>query len=132
MLTGTNEQEMTLHKNRTTVFFFQSILLLLVCSFQYASVRDVKWTVYEAADNGTTIIRIKDEGYGIAAINLFQNTATGWETTEILSIDIIQEYVKVKSLQTGNVFELFIDWELGKIVLVDDKKNEKTYWKVKT
>jgi hypothetical protein len=132
MLTGTNEQKMTAHTNRTTAFFYGSILLLLVCSFQYASVRDVKWTVYEAADNGATIIRIKDEGYGIAAINLFQTTATGWETTEILSIDIIQEYVKVKSVQTGNVFELFIDWELGKIVLIDDKKNEQTYWKVKT
>jgi hypothetical protein len=112
--------------------FIAGILLfkiVLFCSIQESKNQIVTWTVYKAADNSDSKIRIKDEGYGVAEVHLFQTTASGWENTEIISIDIIQEYIQLKSKKTGKIFELFIDWQLGKIVLKDQNKTESAYWK---
>lgn len=122
----------TFHHIRKEVFTARILLFAFVmfCSFQNSTDQVVTWTVFNAADNSASKIRIKDEGYGVAEVHLFQTTANGWETTEILSIDIIQEYIQLKSKKTGKIFELFIDWQLGKIVLKDQNKTESAYWKV--
>jgi len=110
------------------------MLLLLLCGgsvagFPLVSNQAFTWTVYAAADNGPSKIRIKDEGFGIAEIQLLESAEKGWEQTEIVSIDIIQEYVQVKSRLTAKKYELFIDWQLGKIVLVNEAKKECAFWK---
>lgn len=104
----------------------------MTTSFAGQNFLAVSWSTYEAADNSETKIRIKDEGYGIAEINLLRDKSLGWEYTEILFIDIIQEYVQIKSRQTGKTFELFIDWQVGKIKMINDAKKECIYWKTKS
>jgi hypothetical protein len=125
-------QKMTLFFQNRNIQFSTGILLFafVLFSFQESTAGNVTWTIYNAADNSASKIRIKDEGFGVAEVNLFHTSALSWETTEILSIDIIQEYIKIKSIQTKKIFELFIDWQLGKIVLRDEHKNETAFWKV--
>lgn len=74
--------------------------------------------IFNAADQGPTSVKINKGKHGVYEVYLRLNKDMDWIPTEILFIDTIQEYVKVKSVQNGKLFELFIDWFNNKLTLV--------------
>lgn len=84
--------------------------------------------IYNAADNSGKQIKILESKYGVSEVYIYNSTIAKWMPTIILDIDMIQEYIKVKSLLNDDVWELFIDWKSHQIILVDQKKNKTTYW----
>jgi hypothetical protein len=106
-----------------------SCLLLFVVLVGKATHHETQAKVwlYDAADNSGALIKITEGEYGVADVYFWESENGTWKKLKIMSIDINQEYIKVKST-AGIVYELFIDWKDDKIILVDANKKEVAYW----
>ncbi|MFK7784524.1 MAG: hypothetical protein AB8B56_05405 [Crocinitomicaceae bacterium] len=111
--------------------------LLLIASFLCASnafeqekAETVK--IYSAGTNTNDRIKIVEGEHGISNIYFFRQKDTAWKNTTILSIDTIQEYLKVKLVGTNETFELFIEWNNDKMTTVDSKQRKVIYWRTKS
>lgn len=107
--------------------------LLIICRFLFSSFeieQDVTETikVYTSGKNTDNRIKIVEGAYGIDRIYFQRKRKTQWIKAEILSIDTIQEYVKVKLVGTNEVFELFIDWNTHKMTIADAHEQKVIYW----
>ena len=106
--------------------------LIHVFLFSFSSPEKDIISKYEAADNSGSEIKIIKGDYGISAIYFFSKNDEKWTPTKILSMDIIQEYIKVQSSISKKNFELYIDWNDHKIIRVDELNNRITYWLITT
>lgn len=110
---------------------------LVLGSFLFASnaiklddVETVK--IYTAGTNTKDRIKVVEGEYGISNIYFFRKRDTRWMKAHILSIDTIQEYLKVKIIGTDETFELFIEWNNDKMTTIDSKQKKVIYWLTKS
>lgn len=84
--------------------------------------------IYVSGNNSNTRIKITESKYGISDIYFQRKNDTHWMSTDIIDIDTIQEYLKVKLTETNEVFELFIEWNSDKMTTIDSQKRKVIYW----
>ncbi len=87
-----------------------------------------KVNIYASGKNTEERIKVIEGEYGISSIYFQEKKGTPWMKTEILSIDTIQEYLKVKIVETNEVFELFIEWNTKKMKTIDEQQQTVIYW----
>ena len=115
------------------ILFTYTLLLISFCLCSSGSVKlDTVETVkmYTAGTNTNDRIKIVEGGYGISEVFFFRSTDTCWVKANILSIDTIQEYLKVELIGTNEIFELFIEWNNDKMTAVDSEKRKVIYWRI--
>ncbi|PHR17135.1 MAG: hypothetical protein COA38_21210 [Fluviicola sp.] len=111
---------------------FTYTLLLISCflcssnALEQDNVETVK--IYASSNNSKDRIKIIEGEYGISRIYFLRQKDAHWMKTDILSIDTIQEYLKVKLTDTNEIFELFIEWNSDKMTVVDTHKKKVIYW----
>ena len=84
--------------------------------------------IYVSGDNSNDQIKIIEGDYGIISVHFLRKNDPHWMETEILSIDTIQEYLKVRIKDTKEVFELFVEWNSDKMTSLDSHKRKVIYW----
>lgn len=83
--------------------------------------------IYKAGDNsGRKILIVKSEN-GIEDI-YYGHHNESLIRFEILFIDILQEYLKVKLPNSQAVWEIKIDWQNDKVVLKLESGEQVNYW----
>lgn len=107
-------------------FSFLLLFALFSARANGADTQSKVW-LFDAADNSGELIKITEGDYGVADVYFWAKSKNTWQKSSILSIDINQEYIKVKSAD-GLVYELYVDWNDDKVVLVDADKNKTAYW----
>lgn len=113
------------------IIFTYSLLLIscFLCSSNASELDKVETVkIYASGNNTNDRIKIIEGEYGISQIYFFRKNDTHWIHAEILSIDTIQEYLKVRLKGTHEIFELFIEWNSDKMIAIDAHKIKVIYW----
>lgn len=84
--------------------------------------------IFLAADNSNNSIKTIEGKYGLSDVFFLSQKDNKWIPAEILSIDTIQEYLKLKINGSSDILELFIDWTNGKITVVNNNNTKVIYW----
>jgi len=87
-----------------------------------------KTWVYDSANNSGSSIKITEGEYGVSDVFLSLRENSKWNKTKILSIDTSQEYIKVKSDESGASYQLYIDWNNDKLTMVETGNTETIFW----
>ncbi|MFK7784525.1 MAG: hypothetical protein AB8B56_05410 [Crocinitomicaceae bacterium] len=117
-------------KKATGIKFTALLMLFMgIALFNNSNAQTTSW-VFDAADNSGFMIQVKTTGrdHAVSAVNLAKKGAANWTNTEVQHIDDYDEYIRVKSIETGRVYELHFDWYDGKVVMTKPEGTKRTYW----
>lgn len=115
-------------KRIISIFGLLFLSSFLFFSFQMDQIKMEREKVFKPSNNSDNRIKIVEGEFGISEVYFFRNRDKSWVLTDIISIDTIQEYLKVQPLGTKEIFELFVDWDNDKMVVVNNQNDKVIYW----